>query len=333
MPYLFELSKEHSTIPSSEVFACLEAEGIKYKKIELNEDVIVIHSKKKNTPKISERLAFTFYIDKLLFSSQINFKKIKDKANENKLKENGSIAIRYRNRSEKVDSQKIVETLADVYSKNKKVDLSNPNVEIRALITDKKVYVGLKKSEIDRKQFRNRKVQHRPFFSPISLHPKFARALVNLSKVKKGETLLDPFCGTGGILLEAGLIDAYPIGADIEKKMIDGCKKTLKYYDVKDFRLFQSDVGNIGNHIKKMDAVVTDLPYGKATTTKGESLTSLYNRAFKNINKVLKKGKTAVIGVSNKDALKIGESYLSLEEIHPLRVHNSLTRFFAVYKK
>ena len=80
----------------------------------------------------------------------------------------------------------------------------------------------MKKTEIDRTCFEERKVQHRPFFSPISLHPKLARVLVNISAIKRDETLLDPFCGTGGILIEAGLIGAKVIGSDIEEKMIEG---------------------------------------------------------------------------------------------------------------
>ena len=119
-------------------------------------------------------------------------------------------------------------------------------------------------------------MQHRPFFSPISLHPKLARALVNLSSIKKGETLLDPFCGTGGIIIEAGLIGAKILGSDIEKKMIEGCKKTLEFYRIKEYELFCSDIGDIHKFVKNsVDAVVTDLPYGKSTTTKGEELSHL----------------------------------------------------------
>ena len=121
-----------------------------------------------------------------------------------------------RNRSNKIDSQTIVRALAESYTPHRNVVLDHPDSEIRGMITDDKVYVGIKQVEIPRKNFETRKVQNRPFFSPISLHPKVARALVNLSEVEKNETLLDPFCGTGGILLEAGLIGANVIGNDIQ---------------------------------------------------------------------------------------------------------------------
>jgi tRNA G10 N-methylase Trm11 len=35
-----------------------------------------------------------------------------------------------------------------------------------------------------------------------------------------------------------------------------------------------------------VDAIVTDFPYGKSTTTKGEEKKQLYTRSFENINKL-----------------------------------------------
>ena len=92
--------------------------------------------------------------------------------------------------------------------------------------------------------------------------------------------MLDPFCGTGGILLEAGLIGIHIIGSDIEQKMIDGCQKNLEFYHLKNFQLFCADIGDISQYVSSVDAIVTDFPYARATTTKGEQLTKLYNRAF-----------------------------------------------------
>jgi len=144
--------------------------------------------------------------------------------------------------------------------------------------------------------------------------------------------MLDPFCGTGGMLIEAGLIGAKIVGSDIENKMIEGCKKTLDFYKIKNYKLFCSDIGSIKKHVKKVDAVVTDLPYGKSTTTKGEEIKQLYERAFENISEVLEKNSRAVVGLSNKDMISLGEKYFSLVDKHEFRVHRSLTRYFAVYQ-
>ena len=335
MKYIFELSKEHISLPKAEIIARLEAENISYKIIELNEDTLIIET---NTDKIrieslANRLSYTYNISEFLFSCKPTIKQIKKIANKYSIIKKGTIAIKYKNRSKSVNSQKIVKTLADIYTKNRNVILNNPDIEVRALITDNLIYLGIKVAQINRSQYEQRKVQNRPFFSPISLHPKLARAIVNLSSIKRGGKLLDPFCGTGGILIEAGLIGAKIIGCDIEEKMIVGCKKNLEYYKIKNYQLFQTDIGNIRSYIKKVDAVVTDLPYGRSTTTKGEKMETLYDRTFFSLSKILNKKKRAVIGLSDKNFLKIGEKYLSLIETHEIRAHGSLTRYFGIYKK
>ena len=335
MKFLFEISKEHNTIPSSEVFSTIESEGFKYEKIETNPDLIIVDflENKRKIYEISKRLAYTYYVDEFLFSTQTNIDEVKKKSEKNQIDEKGSIAVRYKNRSKKISSNKIVKILAETYSKNRKVSLENPDIEIRCIITDSKVYVGKKIIKNNRSNYESRKVQNRPFFSPISLHPKIARALVNISKIKKNQILYDPFCGTGGILLEAGLIGAKIIGSDIEEKMVEGCKKTLMHYNIKDCTIFCSDIGNIKDHINKVDAVVTDMPYGKSTTTKGEDILELYARAFRNIADILKPDGVAVIGVSNKKAIDLGKRYLDLVDLHEIRAHRSLTRYFPVYQK
>jgi len=335
MELVFELSKEHSSLPKDEIISCLKAEGFVYSIVDANETVLIVESKIKHSDvqKLAQRLSFTFYIDEFLFSCSNSLSEIQKYASKHMINRKGTIAIRCKNRSQNADSQQIVETLGELYTKDRSVDLSNPDIEMRIILTDTHLYVGLKIAEIKRTLFEKRKVQHRPFFSPISLHPKLARALVNLSVIKKGETLLDPFCGTGGILLEAGLVGAHVVGSDIEEKMINGCKKTLEFYDVKEYELFCSDIGDIHQHVSSVDAVVTDLPYGKSTTTKGEDIQVLYNRAFQSISKILKNNGLAVIGLSNVDMISDGERYFTLIDTYEFKVHRSMTRYFTVYKK
>ena len=335
MRYLFELSKEHKTLPTAEILACLQAEDINFNILESNEDVYIIETdlKENKSREIANRLSFTYYIDRFLFSCLPTAEKIKTQAIDNIIKKPGSIAVKYKNRSNSINSQPIVRTLAEIYTKGRNVTLKNPDIEIRGLITDSTLYVGLKIAEIDRGQFEERKVQNRPFFSPISLHPKIARVIVNLSSIKNDGILLDPFCGTGGILIEAGLVGIKIIGSDIEEKMIKGCKKTLDFYKIKNYKLFCSDISDIDKHIDEVDAVVTDLPYGKSTTTKGEGILKLYKRAFEKISDLLKEDGKAVIGLSNKEFIRLGEEYFTLIEKHDFRAHRSLTRHFVVYQK
>lgn len=277
-------------------------------------------------------MSYSYYIDELFFSCSNSPKEIEKNAKKLSLKTSGSIAIRYTNKTKNVNSQDIIKKIMNIYTRNKKVNLLNPDNEIRVFITNEKTYVGRKLSEINRNQYEKRKVQFRPFFLPVSLHPKLARALVNLSEIKKNEILLDPFCGTGGIILEAGLIGAKVIGSDVVEKMIIGCRKTLDYYNIKNYELFCLDIGEIKKNIKLVDAIVTDLPYGKSTTTKGEEMEILYERAFKMFNEILKKDAKIVVGLSNKDFISIGKRWFNLVEVYEFFTHKSLTRYFVVYQ-
>jgi tRNA (guanine10-N2)-dimethyltransferase len=267
-----------------------------------------------------------------LFSCPATLNDIVRCAEKHPLMKAGSIAIRCRNRSSLIQSQKLIDCIGDIYTKNRLVNLTHPEIELRAVVTDDIAYIGIKKATLDTSHFQKRRGHFRPFLLPITLHPKIARSLVNLSAIKKHETLLDPFCGTGGILLEAGLLGIHVIGSDIEKKMIDGCRKNLEFYHLKNFTLFCADIADVSKHVRSVDAVVTDFPYARATTTKGEQLKQLYNRAFMNISQILKKNRRAVIGLSNEEILSVGKNYLTVLEKYPIISHRSLTRYFIVYE-
>jgi tRNA G10 N-methylase Trm11 len=115
--------------------------------------------------------------------------------------------------------------------------------------------------------------------------------------------------------------------------MINGCRKTLDFFNIKNYNLYHCDIGCIDKKIKQVDSVATDLPYGKATTTKGENIEILCKRAFENVSKILKDGGRAVFGLSNDNAITLGEEFFTLVEIHKIRAHKSLTRYFVVFKK
>ena len=335
MKLLFELSKEHTTLPRAEILATLDAERTISTIIHSTEDVLVVNVPSHQTiiQRLTERLAFCFIINEFLFSCPATLDDIIRYAKKYPLPAEGSIAIRCNNRSSSISSEDIIDKLGEVYTKNRIVNLRTPDIEIRAVLAEDTIYIGLKKISINTHQFQQRRGHLRPFLSPVTLHPKIARALVNLSLVKKQEALLDPFCGTGGILLEAGLLGIQVFGSDIEKKMIEGCRKNLEFYQIKNFQLFCSDISDISRHVSSVDAVVTDFPYARAATTKGEHLTQLYSRAFQTIAQVLKEKRRAVIGLSNEDIRCIGEEYLSLIATYPVKSHRSLTRYFVVYKK
>jgi len=335
MKYLFEISKEHETLPTDEIISVINTIDNSYKIFIKNDDVLIIDTdiSMEQIIKISQRLSFTYSISIFLFKSDYHINHIRLNALKNPIINDGSIAVKYRNRSISRESKPVIKEIADVYTKNKKVSLEKPDVEIRVIISKNNVFVGELITSINRTQFEERKAQHRPYFLPISLHPKIARALVNLSGIKNNQTIIDPFCGTGGILIEAGLIGCRVIGSDISENMINSTKQNLQFYNITNYDIFVSDVGEVKKTIlKKVDSVVTDFPYGKSTTTKGEEILKLYRRAFKSISEIIKTNGIAVIGIPNEELIPLSKQYFSLIKIYKIPVHRSLTRYFIVLR-
>lgn len=334
--YIFDISKEHPVLARDEIISCLNAEEYQFKLVSASENAVVIQStlSEKQINHISSRLSMTFSISKLLFKAPPNLSEIKTLAEKHPIEITGSLAVQHKNRSLKFQSKPFLHAVADVYTSSRPVDLTNPDNIIFLLITDDHVYVSKKIRGINRGVFEERKAHLRPFFSPISLHPKIARTLVNIADVKSHNLLLDPFCGTGGFLIEAGLMNITVIGSDVSKDMIQGAQKNLKYYQIKPYSMIHSDITNLPDLLSiQVDAVVTDFPYGKATSTQGERLETLYNRAMKSIQSLLRPGGKAVVGTFSNELKEFDSKQMKHLTSYPLRVHRSLTRWFHVFER
>ncbi|MFC7018602.1 MULTISPECIES: methyltransferase domain-containing protein [Haloarcula] len=132
------------------------------------------------------------------------------------------------------------------------------------------------------RDFGERQPTDRPFFQPGSMDPLEARALVNLAGARPGATVLDPMCGTGGILLEAGLVGADVVGSDAQEKMVRGTRENLRHglpatshpdgsgpppgrWD-----LLRADAARLPLADDAVDAVVFDAPYGRQSRIEGD---------------------------------------------------------------
>jgi tRNA (guanine10-N2)-dimethyltransferase len=80
------------------------------------------------------------------------------------------------------------------------------------------------------RDFGDRQPTDKPFFQPGSMDPLLARALANIAGARPGRTLLDPMCGTGGLLAEGALVGADVVGIDAQYKMVRGATENLAYY-------------------------------------------------------------------------------------------------------
>ena len=167
--------------------------------------------------------------------------------------------------SKKIDTKSVERETGKLLKEkwNSKVSLSNPSLTVYLIVTDSKRYFGYSDYIIEQK--RPRKIIRYPH----ELDWKLSRCMVNLSGLKEGRTLCDPFCGTGTLLLEAEWMQIHGIGIDFDLEMCDITKRNLAENGYKP-RVINSTFDYITKIKDKIDAIVTDLPYGtasKATTT------------------------------------------------------------------
>ncbi len=332
----FELSGEHDTLPTSEAIACLESLDADFRTY-LSLDSCLVIDLKNNVDSIvdvlSKRLAMTHHIIKVLGIGGSGEKDIFEQVNNSPLDFTGTYNVRVRRIKEysRINTESMEKQLGGIfYRKGAHADLENPMIRFRVLLTEDKSIFGYIAGSIDRSAYEARKPHYRPFFYPGVLMPRVARALVNIAK--PGEYMLDPFCGTGGILIEAGLMGIKVIGGEVQRKLLLGAKTNLDYYRV-DYSLMYQDACRLALRNESMDAVVTDPPYGRSAAIKAESIEHLLANSLKEIFRVLKKGKRAVF-VSEREIEKLAlDAGFQIIELHEQRVHKSLTRRICVLEK
>lgn len=71
------------------------------------------------------------------------------------------------------------------------------------------------------------------------LPPKLSQILINLSQPTTNSTIVDPFCGSGGLLMEAGLMGYDAEGSDINPKMAKCCATNMDWLN-NEFKLTRS---------------------------------------------------------------------------------------------
>jgi len=207
------------------------------------------------------------------------------------------------------------------------VSVSGPDRIFRAVISDGKCYFGEVIWEIDRNPYHERKPGKRPFFHPGVMMPRMIRSIVNISGAMPGERVLDPFCGTGGTLIESELIGCIGIGTDADPLMINGCR--LNHPGA---LAAVADAGFLPFPDDSVDHIVSDLPYGQSVLIIGSDLNDLYLQAFSEIKRVIKPGKRSVI-VTHRDIRNMAEKFFSVIIQYEQRVHRSLTRRILVVVK
>jgi tRNA (guanine10-N2)-dimethyltransferase len=164
--------------------------------------------------------------------------------------------------------------------------------------------------------------------------PKIARCMVNLSRARPGSKFTDPFCGVGGILIEAAVIGCDVLGIDASTRMLRGARRNLRYFGLDALGLVHADARTTPYREGCFDAMATDPPYGRGSSTMGVKMQTLVREFLEGAVKLLRKGGHMCISVPVEVDIE-GYAYdvgFIVKEQHLVRVHRSLTRKFTVLR-
>jgi tRNA (guanine10-N2)-dimethyltransferase len=326
MRLVFELSGESKSIPRAEVLALCD--GVVAHELER----ILVVDVDTYDQTLGERLAMTHAIHEVKGICSQELESIYEAARSIELPP-VRVAVRAKRIGHGLKSTEVEATIGKALAeRGYEIDLSHPQVLVRVLLSNDLCVIGRTLASIDRSRFESRRPRVRPYFYPGVLLPRLARATVNLTRVKAGELLLDPFCGTGGILLEAGLLGAVVVGSDVDSRMVLGTKMNLDYYDVHGDLLVQ-DARALGLRDESVDAITTDLPYGRSVSVRARSLNQLKAAALSEMLRVLKRNARMVLISHGPIEDEVADAGFTVEGRHAQYVHKSLTREIVVARK
>lgn len=339
----FSLSGEHESLPFSELKTILETEGYDYRVIEKLDQVVRLKASPNCVGALERRAAFTRLCALELLTCNAEVGSIVSALRSvdlNKvLKESESFAVRVkhvREYSREINGMTLEGKIGELILRNvpqARANLKKPDKTFIGILTNGNFVFGLKLGEIAARPFVERRPRKRPFFHPSAMQAKLARCMVNLAKVKSGELVVDPFCGTGSMLIEAALMGCHVLGVDIQRRMARGSLKNLLHFMTTPDGIIIADVRNLP--IKRADGVVTDPPYGISSTTLKRTTKQLVEELLISVHGMLAKGRRVCL--ASPKTLKIGNvgaalGYRHLES-HLVYVHRSLTREVAVFEK
>ena len=338
----FLVSGEHQTLPVSEVQAILEAEGIKYRILENLTQVLRLEADPNSVEAIKFRSALTRVCCREIFNCEANISEILANISSGSMEEfieSNSFAVRVRRvkgvtpelvrvELERKLGEQILKTV-----KTSRVNLSNPQKTFFGVLTDKRFIFGLKTAEIIPKPFSERRPRRRPFFHPTAMPAKLARVMVNLAQPRMGDLVLDPFCGTGGMLVEAGLIGCRVLGFDAKPHMLRGGLKNLLHYGINLEGVAIADARY--PPVAKVDCIVTDPPYGRSASTLGASTIRIVEDFLSAVGDKIPRGRR--ICMASPKTIRIADAgektgFKHLES-HFVYVHRSLTREIVVFER
>ena len=147
----------------------------------------------------------------------------------------------------------------------------------------------------------------RPFFKPVTLDPRLARLMVSLSFSRDPPAMIvDPFCGTGGIAIEASLLGLDVLASDLDSRMVEGTKSNLDWaMGSGSYKIERCPANSIHETWGEIEgcSFVFDPPYGRNAWTSEDGL-DVFLGALSSASKMCPSGTICTMLPSSPDALE-----------------------------
>ncbi|MFA6410646.1 MAG: DNA methyltransferase [Candidatus Buchananbacteria bacterium] len=315
MKYVFILGRNFK-LSVAEILAVLPQAKV----IEETSSFLIVENEEFDCAEILKRLGGTIKIGKII-DSQISKKVTVEKLKEIKTESKLNFAVSYYDAKPNNLGMMIKKELKDsgiscrlVVSKDKALSsvVVTKNKCHEFLVLGKK-WLGQTCAVQDFEDYSNRDYG-RPVRDMISgsMPPKLAKIMINLAQLPIGETILDPFCGSGTVIQEALLLGYKAIGSDVSDKAIRDSQKNLEWLvnnsnqpiRKSNYKILQADVKQISKAVSQADAIVTEPYLGPALRGNEKiqeiekiiyQLAELYDKAFVEFLKILNPGSRVVI--------------------------------------
>jgi tRNA (guanine10-N2)-dimethyltransferase len=339
----FLISGEFEPLSFSELKAILEAENYPYTITEKLDQTVRIEAPADSVTQVQRRAGYTRVCAQELFTCNATNQDITEAAKNadfsNLLQQGETFAVRirrikeYSNKADTMRLERLLGKLILQNAKHAKVNLKTPNKTFYGILTNGKLVFGIKLAEILPKPFVERRARKKPFFHPSAMNAKLARCMINLAQAKTGSYVLDPFCGTGTVAIEAVLIGCKAIGIDAQKRMAKGAKRNIAHFGLTPEAIIIGDARKLP--LTHVDCVVTDPPYGRSASTLKSSTKAIVEAAMTSAFSLLHEGQRICIASPKtlgikRIGTKLGYKHM---ESHYAYVHRTLTREIAVFKK
>lgn len=213
----------------------------------------------------------------------------------------------------RVAGQAVIDSYAQARGVRLKVNLDEPDVIVKCDLISDELIVGVDMTGDEGLHKR----RYRVYQHPAPLNPTIAASLVYLSGWTHESSLLDPFCGSGTILFEAGMIARNtPIckfrrdfsflkffkelpeieerevglklyGVEKFKKHLEGARRIAEYVGIHPI-FIKGRAERVSEYFEEVDYVITNPPYGLRVGRKG-LIEELYSRFLESVSSILKR--------------------------------------------